>query len=69
MEAGLATSKGQARKDIQGGGANINNVREQDPKRCLKPQDLLFSHILLRKGKKTLRGAYLQVSAPAAPER
>ena len=53
MEAGLATSKGQARKDIQGGGANINNVREQDPKRCLKPQDLLFgSHILLRKGKK-----------------
>ncbi|MGB1674758.1 MAG: S4 domain-containing protein, partial [Limisphaerales bacterium] len=53
VEAGLATSKGQARKDIQGGGANINNVREQDPKRCLKPQDLLFgSHILLRKGKK-----------------
>ena len=54
VEAGLATSKGQARKDIQGGGANINNVREQDPKRCLKPQDLLFgSHILLPKGKNT----------------
>ena len=53
VEAGLATSKGQARKDIQGGGANINNAREQDPKRCLKPQDLLFDrHVLLRKGKK-----------------
>ncbi|HXA44694.1 MAG TPA: tyrosine--tRNA ligase, partial [Candidatus Angelobacter sp.] len=28
VHAGLATSKGQARKDIEGGGVNINNVRE-----------------------------------------
>ncbi|MDG1891561.1 MAG: tyrosine--tRNA ligase [Verrucomicrobiota bacterium] len=53
VEAGLAPSKGQARKDIQGGGANVNNVREQDPKRTLRVSDLLFGkHILLRKGKK-----------------
>ena len=52
-EAGLAPSKGQARKDIKGGGANINNIREQDPQRLLNTSDLLFGkHILLRKGKK-----------------
>jgi tyrosyl-tRNA synthetase len=52
-EAGLAPSKGQARKDIKGGGANINNIREQDPQRLLTRNDLLFGkHVLLRKGKK-----------------
>ena len=51
--AGLAPSKGQARKDIQGGGANLNNQREQDPQRMITREDLLFNkHILLRKGKK-----------------
>ena len=28
VHAGLCPSKGQARKDIEGGGVNINNVRE-----------------------------------------
>jgi len=51
--AGLAPSKGQARKDIKGGGANLNNQREQDPQRVITEDDLLFGkHILLRKGKK-----------------
>mgnify|MGYP003687170449 CR=1 FL=1 len=51
--AGLAPSKGQARKDIKGGGANLNNQREQDPQRIITEDDLLFDkHILLRKGKK-----------------
>ena len=51
--AGLAPSKGQARKDIQGGWANLNNQREQDPQRMITREDLLFNkHILLRKGKK-----------------
>jgi len=51
--SGLAPSKGQARKDIQGGGANLNNQREQDPQHPITQKDLLFNkHILLRKGKK-----------------
>ncbi len=49
----LSPSKGQARKDISGGGMNLNNVREQDPMRNITPADLLFDRfILLRKGKK-----------------
>jgi tyrosyl-tRNA synthetase len=53
VHAGLATSKGQARKDIEGGGVNINNVREADAARAVTENDLLFEkHILLRKGKK-----------------
>jgi tyrosyl-tRNA synthetase len=51
--AGLCPSKGQARKDIEGGGVNINNVREASAARAVTNSDLLFSkHILLRKGKK-----------------
>jgi tyrosyl-tRNA synthetase len=53
VHAGLATSKGQARKDIEGGGVNINNVREAGAARAVTETDLLFSkHVLLRKGKK-----------------
>jgi tyrosyl-tRNA synthetase len=51
--AGLSQSKGQARKDIEGGGVNINNIREASAGRALTTRDLLFDkHILLRKGKK-----------------
>jgi tyrosyl-tRNA synthetase len=53
IHAGLAASKGQARKDIEGGGVNINNVREAGATRAVTENDLLFGkHILLRKGKK-----------------
>ena len=53
VHAGLSPSKGQARKDIEGGGVNINNVREADIARVITTNDLLFGkHILLRKGKK-----------------
>lgn len=53
VHAGLATSKGQARKDIEGGGANVNNQRAADPARAVSSADLLFGkHLLLRKGKK-----------------
>jgi tyrosyl-tRNA synthetase len=53
IHAGLCPSKGQARKDIEGGGVNINNVREAKADRAVTPADLLFGkHILLRKGKK-----------------
>ena len=51
--AGLCPSKGQARKDIEGGGVNINNVREAGTTRAVTANDLLFGkHLLLRKGKK-----------------
>jgi tyrosyl-tRNA synthetase len=53
VHAGLSPSKGQARKDIEGGGVNINNVREAGAARAVTVNDLLFGkHVLLRKGKK-----------------
>jgi tyrosyl-tRNA synthetase len=53
VHAGLCPSKGQARKDIEGGGVNVNNVRETSATRAVTSNDLLFGkHILLRKGKK-----------------
>jgi tyrosyl-tRNA synthetase len=52
-EAGLCPSKGQARKDIEQGGVNVNNIREPNAQRHLTSADLLFGkYILLRKGKK-----------------
>jgi tyrosyl-tRNA synthetase len=51
--SGLCPSKGQARKDIEGGGVNINNVRETSLQRMVASKDLLFGkHVLLRKGKR-----------------
>lgn len=53
VHAGLCSSKGQARKDIEGGGVNTNNIRETNFQRSVTSNDLLFGkHILLRKGKK-----------------
>ena len=51
--AGLCPSKGQARKDIEGGGVYVNNIREANFQRTVTTNDLLFGkHLLLRKGKK-----------------
>jgi tyrosyl-tRNA synthetase len=62
VHAGLCPSKGQARKDVEGGGVNINNVREQNVQRTVTAADLLFGkHVLLRKGKKN----YVVVTAKA----
>ena len=50
---GLCPSKGQARKDIEGGGAYVNNVREASVQHSIATKDLLFGkHLLLRKGKR-----------------
>ncbi|MET0595121.1 MAG: tyrosine--tRNA ligase [Polyangiaceae bacterium] len=52
--AGLSTSKGQARKDIEGGGIYLNNVRIGEVSRAVSTSDLLFGkYLLLRKGKRT----------------
>jgi tyrosyl-tRNA synthetase len=53
VHSGLCPSKGQARKDLEGGGVNVNNVREANLQRLVVGSDLLFGkHLLLRKGKK-----------------
>jgi tyrosyl-tRNA synthetase len=53
VHSGLCPSKGQARKDVEGGGVNLNNVREANAQRAVTAADLLFGkHLLLRKGKK-----------------
>lgn len=54
VEAGLCPSRGQARKDIDGGGIYLNNIRCQDAGRLVTVDDLLFGrYLLLRKGKKS----------------
>lgn len=51
--AGLCSSKGQARKDVEGGGIYVNNRREGESQRLVGIGDLLFGrHLLLRKGKR-----------------
>ncbi|MEO6875686.1 MAG: tyrosine--tRNA ligase [Opitutaceae bacterium] len=54
VHAGLCPSKGQARKDLEGGGINVNNTRVSDLARTVTTADLLFGkYVLLRKGKRT----------------
>jgi tyrosyl-tRNA synthetase len=54
VHAGLSPSKGQARKDVEGGGIYLNNVRASEATRAVTPNDLLFGkYLLLRKGKRT----------------
>src|SRR5439155_1689984 len=53
VRSGLCPSKGQARKDLEGGGVSVNNARESNVKRAITTNDLLFGrHLLLRKGKR-----------------
>jgi tyrosyl-tRNA synthetase len=53
VHSGLSPSKGQARKDIEGGGAYLNNIREANFQRPVITNDFLFGkHLLLRKGKR-----------------
>ena len=53
VTSGLCPSKGQARKDLEGGGIYLNNVRVAETNRMVKADSLLFGkHLLLRKGKR-----------------
>ncbi|MBI2131546.1 MAG: tyrosine--tRNA ligase [Candidatus Tectomicrobia bacterium] len=53
VETRLSSSKGMARKDIQGGGVYVNNRRAGEEAAALSQNDLLFGkYVLLRKGKK-----------------
>lgn len=52
-ESGLCASKGQARKDIDGGGISLNNHKVSDAATVLDSANLLAGEfILLRKGRK-----------------
>ncbi len=53
ITADLCPSRGQARRDIDGGGIYLNNERCADAARQVTGQDLLFGrYLLLRKGRK-----------------
>jgi tyrosyl-tRNA synthetase len=53
VHGGLCPSKGQARKDVEGGGVYVNNIRETSFQRSVLASELLFGkHLLLRKGKR-----------------
>ncbi|HEY3530263.1 MAG TPA: tyrosine--tRNA ligase [Nocardioides sp.] len=57
VEAGLAKSKGEARRTIAEGGAYMNNVRVEDPEAAPLSSDLIGgSWLVLRKGKKQFAG-------------
>ena len=59
-EAGVASSKGDARRSIQGGGVYLNNVRVEDVEKTVGVQDALEGRVLvLRKGKKNYHLAEL----------
>ena len=52
-EAGLAQSRGQARKDVKGGGVYVNGKRIDDEQHKLTANDLMFGkYVLLRRGKR-----------------
>jgi tyrosyl-tRNA synthetase len=54
MQADLASSKGDARRSIEGGGIYVNNVRVTDVERQLRTEDAIEGRFLvLRKGKKS----------------
>ncbi len=54
VQAGLCPSRGQAKKDLEGGGIYLNNVRASETARAVTTNDLLFGqYLLLRKGKRT----------------
>ncbi len=53
VHAGLSPSKGQGRKDLEGGGLYLNNVKLTDIAQRVTARDALFGrHLLLRKGKR-----------------
>ncbi len=54
VQSGLCPSKGQARRDLEGGGIYLNNLRSSGIEQRVTRNDLLFDrYLLLRKGKKS----------------
>jgi len=54
VHSGLCPSRGQARKDVEGGGIYLNNQRISEAAKAVNVSDLLFGkYLLLRKGKRS----------------
>ena len=57
VAAGLAKSKGEARRTVAEGGAYLNNARVEDPDQVPGPDDLIGGRwLVLRRGKKNFAG-------------
>ncbi|GAA4119921.1 tyrosine--tRNA ligase [Nocardioides fonticola] len=57
VEAGLAASRGEARRTVTEGGAYVNNQRVSDPEAAPTESDLIGGRwLVVRKGKKSFRG-------------
>ena len=57
VEAGLAKSKGEARRTVGEGGAYLNNERVEDPELVPGAEHLIGGRwMVLRKGKKSFKG-------------
>ncbi|MEQ4549190.1 tyrosine--tRNA ligase [Nocardioides kribbensis] len=57
VSAGLAKSRGEARRTVTEGGAYVNNVRVTDPDHVPSSDDLVGgTWLVLRKGKKSFKG-------------
>jgi tyrosyl-tRNA synthetase len=53
QRTGLVTSRSEARRTIEQGGAYVNNVRQTDVERALGPADLLHDrYLVLRRGRR-----------------
>jgi tyrosyl-tRNA synthetase len=51
--AGLAPSKGEAKRLVQGGGVALNNRRVDDVRKSIEPSDFIDGQVMvLRKGAK-----------------
>ena len=61
VDAGLAPSRGGARRTITEGGAYLNNVKVVDVDAVVGPEQLLHErYLVLRRGKKSLAAGLLQ---------
>ncbi|MEO1236433.1 MAG: tyrosine--tRNA ligase [Planctomycetota bacterium] len=54
VRAGLAKSKGEARRLVQGGGVRVHDAKVADVGHTLGPDDAVDGYVLLRAGKKRL---------------
>ena len=52
VNAGLAASKGEARRLVQQGGVSVNDVKVTDPTAALAEGDFAEGHAIIKKGKK-----------------
>jgi tyrosyl-tRNA synthetase len=53
-DAGLATSRGEARRLAQGGGLRVNDAQEADANRTITAADLVDGVVKLAAGKKKI---------------